>query len=50
MASGYADRNLCAMTPELEISLSASQIITLFVTIILINNEKRMLVLFKEMN
>lgn len=50
LASGYADRNLCAMTPELEISLSASQIITLFVTIILINNEKRMLVLFKEMN
>lgn len=28
------------MTPELEISLRASQIITLFVTIILINNER----------
>lgn len=39
--SGYADRNSCAVTPEREISLRASQIITLFVTIILINNERR---------
>lgn len=39
LASGYTDRNLCAVTPELEISLRASQIIALFVTIILINNE-----------
>ena len=39
LASGYTDRNLCAVTPELKISLRASQIIALFVTIILINNE-----------
>lgn len=38
--SGYAVRNMCAMTLELEISLRANQIITLFVTIILINNER----------
>ena len=41
LASGYTDRNLCAVTPELEISLRASQIITLFVTTILINTESR---------
>lgn len=50
LASGYTDRNLCAMTPELEISLRASQIITLFVTIILINNESHTVRVFKEMN
>lgn len=47
LASGYADRSSCAMTPELEISLRASQIITLFVTIILINNGRSNISAFK---
>lgn len=47
LASGYADRNSCAVTPELEISLRASQIITLFVTIVLINNGRSSVSAFK---
>lgn len=38
--SGCADGNSCAVTPELEISLRAGQIIIPFV-IILINNERK---------
>lgn len=47
LASGYADRNSCAVTLELEISLRASQIITLFVTIVLINNGRSSVSAFK---
>ena len=45
LASGYTGRNVCAVTPE--ISLRASQIITLFVTIILINNERSCVIAFQ---